>query len=1088
MKKLITALLTCAILMTSQILPIHALNIYETEVYEIDPNSYEASLVPSLNFTVEPWTVGDVAAFPVYQKGVLTSQAGICGMGVVAQVAAGPLKIYVARTTVERSLANDELAYYPSAIARVTDPDGNLAAVVDFADLTNGSRAHVITIPNAKAGIWTVQMMNGRTGDVVEIGLSACTAWGVRGEKILGLSETTPKTAYLYAPRTAEFIYLGASGSNTSIKLYNASGTLKGTTAAKSRGWIQSDLTLELVEADSVYKIEIPSAFSGSIAIDGITGLLCPTADMALALKGGWVDSEGTMCQGPLQARAREELIRLASTKNLSVDVTKPATPPENLENPMAEAQMVGALGVTGSLAYLAEHQITDVNNPYIGLTRFGDGTNDPNPYEGETDKAGFEACNFLHSMYAGRFAQAASMPLELNYAKGHEGYVTRAAMVMLYNVMMLSEDSYLRVYNLKTHVYPLTGGMFVFADYQRAYSMIADYLDDETRDILFQGLLLINDKQGDYRGQGVTNQGMYHMSAQISIYNYTGIERYHNTFKRMLRANLDRTSEAYGVASPGYFVELVGCDGSYEYMNRMEFYNIYNIYKKTKTADQTLMRDFKSAVEKTLRFESYFCAPQPEECRMESMVIAPNCFVTRNPVSYFGGGGEPSYTQLFHEFPMAARRMQVFDAKNKDPNSSLYGKYSATQATYLINNEEWANAHIKSAYRSYEDGYQQTISSVYPFLTYDAYAANSFAEPCLLPCEEPDGSIFEETGFIALKHKGIYLYSFYGTEPFNGHYARNTAYMGGGPTGVWTAETGTTLSSVKHLSAYEMPTSPDEIMSSCMYGYEAGSTTMLFSGKEGDFSGGSDKAEQANTLTWLEPNKSFRIEGTLHNSDKKASWTYTLDNEGISVTAKMSDVKAGDEFWLNLPITVKDANLDVSYQPGKVTTVYNDDASRSMVYSWDSTKEAMLLDKEGTTKRLRIKLDENGEATFRISTQTPDLQLIDFGFSKFSGNQFVKVDKLEKQVLHSADFTVQNNLSGAHKIVIVFAVYDKNNQLIDITSAEKTVLPSVREKLSSGLLLSDEAERVQVMVFKSLSDLRPLMQSFHKTVSDENS
>ncbi|MBQ4515827.1 MAG: hypothetical protein II978_03450, partial [Clostridia bacterium] len=680
-----------------------------------------------------------------------------------------------------------------------------------------------------------------------------------------------------------------------------------------------------------------------------------------------------------------------------------------------------------------------------------------------------------------------ASIPLELNYAKGQEGYVTRAAMVMLYNLMMLSEDSYLRVYNLKTNIYPLTGGMFVFNDYQIAYSMIADYLDTQTKEILFQGLLLINDKQGDYRGQGVTNQGMFHMSSNLHIYNLTGIERYHNTFKRQLRANLDRTHEDYGVASAGYFIELAGCDGSYEYMNRCEFYHMYNSYKKTKNADQKLLADFKSAVEKTLKFESYFCAPQPIETTVEGNVIAPNSFVTRNPNSNFGGGGNPSYEQLFHEFSIAARRMQVFDGRNKNENSSMLGKYGATAAPHHINNEEWALAHINSCYKSYENAYKNTYSDVFPFYTYDAYQANSFAEPELLPCEYDDGTIFEEEGFIGLKHNGIYICSFYGTEEFRGSYARNYAYMGGGPTSVWSEQTGVTLSSQRHLSNYDMPQTPDDIVSSCMYGYDKNGN-FLFSGKEGDFSGGSAKASECNTLTWLEYGKSFRIDGKLHNSDKTASWKYTLDEEGILVKAKMFPYLDGDEFWVNLPITVKDAKLSVSSEGNVLTAIYNNDENRFMTYSWDENTQAEFLDTEtkNKVKRLRIKLDENGEATFRISATKPDLQMLDTAVYTYSDGGFAKTEELEKDKLNTISVKLRNNTQTAKTVCLVVGVYDVNNKMTNVIYTQKELEPNVKENIATGVTIGDNDAKISVMIFEKLGLLRPQFKAIVKNVRQE--
>jgi len=438
-----------------------------------------------------------------------------------------------------------------------------------------------------------------------------------------------------------------------------------------------------------------------------------------------------------------------------------------------------------------------------------------------------------------------------------------------------------------------------------------------------------------------------------------------------------------------------------------------------------------------------------------------------------------PSYEMLFHEFPMASRRMQVYDGRNKST-----GIYGATAAPHHINNNEWALAHIRSGYKGYENAYTYSSSHLWPYYTYDAYAAETFATPAKLPCEEDDGTIFEENGFIGVKHQGIYLYSFYGTEYMTGYYARNYAYMGGGPTGVWTEDTGVTLSSHKHLSGAQMPENPDDIVSSCMFGYDA-EGNFLFSGKEGDFSGDDERAEAPNTLTWLKQGEKFRIEGTLHNSNKQASWTYTLDEDGILVTAKMFPVQQNEEFWLNLPITVKDENLAVSMEEGKLTAIYNGNNERFMTCSWNPNQEAELLDTDPTykVKRLRIRLDEDGTATFRIATKLPDVQMIDFGFYEQNGNRFTKTEGLTKNTLQTAMMKLRNNSAETKSVSLILAVYDAKGALDDVIFTERTLTSGAVEGVNTGIILDDEAFRVKVMVLDSMGSVRPLLKAFDETI-----
>ena len=310
---------------------------------------------------------------------------------------------------------------------------------------------------------------------------------------------------------------------------------------------------------------------------------------------------------------------------------------------------------------------------------------------------------------------------------------------------------------------------------------------------------------------------------------------------------------------------------------------------------------------------------------------------------------------------------------------------------------------------------------------------------------------------------------------------------MGGGPTSVWSEPTGTTLSSQRHLSNYDMPQTPDDIVSSCIYGYDKNGN-FLFSGKEGDFSGGNMRASERNTLTWIEYGKSFRIEGKLHNSNKKASWKYTLDEDGISVKAKMFPYLDGEEFWINLPIAVKDIKLSVNSEGNVLTAIYNNDENRFMTYSWDENAEAEFLDTEtkNKVKRLRIKLDENGEATFRISATKPDLQMINSEFYKYSDGKFEKTDELEKNKLNTVSVELRNNTQTEKTICLVVAVYDNDNRLTDIIYTQDSINPQAKQKIATGVKISEKDAKVAVMIFGKLRLLQPQFKAIVKNVRQE--
>ena len=132
------------------------------------------------------------------QKAVTKKQGGqVRGFGMLAKYGApGSKRIYLKRTA--KTPAKPE-PFLPVSLARVFDPNGNLAAFYEFTDQTETAAETVLTIPDGPEGIYRVSFSG--DSDVLE---SACPKriWGVRGEMALGITETTPKKAYIYTAQT----------------------------------------------------------------------------------------------------------------------------------------------------------------------------------------------------------------------------------------------------------------------------------------------------------------------------------------------------------------------------------------------------------------------------------------------------------------------------------------------------------------------------------------------------------------------------------------------------------------------------------------------------------------------------------------------------------------------------------------------------------------------------------------------------------------------------------------------------------------------------------------------------------------------
>ncbi|MFA7636857.1 MAG: S-layer homology domain-containing protein [Monoglobales bacterium] len=896
--------------------------------------------------------------FPIYQKANTVNILGVSGYAILAYYDDGPGEIFVSRTTKAPSLGHEvkgqNTFIAPTAIVQVSDPDGNIVAICDFSKLNDGTEEKIIKVPFKKAGIWTVRAMCGRTGDSFEVGMKESKYWGIRGEKTLGASKTIPLDGYIYAQEDIDFIHVGVnSDQSVSILDLDCNVLAKSEPKARTHPFIKNEInTKGLLKPDTIYQLKFQDGFYGDVEIDGIPGLICPTKEAAEFLKGGWVQQDGFWYQGPIQARARKELVRLATEKNMNVIIDRPAELPE-ITNPIAEAQVFGAYAPISGLGGALQRQVTDPKSFYLGrqlsVEEYENGVNEPTDYR---------SCNFSqitsHRGASVGYSAAVTLPLALNYAYGNKDIITRCAMAMLYEITQLSEDGYIRQGSLFDSYYPLVAGMFHLSYFMEGFLAVAPYLDTQTREIIEEASSLWIDKQGDYRGQNVTNQAMFFVADRLRQYIYTGVERHHETFKRGIKGIMDDNAGWYDnisyVSGVGHFVES-GADGTYEYMNRQEFYKMYYAYKEVETADPEILNRMRDIIEESLYFESLFTTPQPEQSKI--FVTPPGCFTART-LSVLGKGNQPSYETTFHEFPMAMRRQQV-------------AKGPANSATYpqVINSVEWAMEHINEFWPAYENYFNDRSPNSWPIETYEAFNADEYPEPAILPCEEPDGTIIEKPGLIALKHKGMYFNCFYAITPSAYSKPNKLSYMGGGPTLLWQEQVGGVICSQKHnvLKADGVIKTVNDIISSCIYGEDANGNLTYFNGKE------------TATLKWIEEGKEFVISGT-DSFGKVASWKYRLTDEGIVMTASITPVGT-DTYWLNLPINATDMDngSDISLEGNKMTFSFN---GAKMVFTWDEGLEAVhntdqFKGKQGEgviLERLRIKLPASGEVSVLITTE----------------------------------------------------------------------------------------------------------------------
>ena len=1020
--------------------------------------------------------VDPISGFDVVQTAGIRAVYGVSGIGMLAYFDGAPGEIYVARE-VRKAINLDDgyPSYLTSCIAKVTDPNGRIAAVYDFADMDEiGREFAVLNITDNIPGIWKIQIMNGRGDDKFTIGINDTDIWGIRGEKILGASTTIPNECWIYTQDTLDYFYAAVSA-NAPFTLYDANGNEVATSEATTRSYIKQQMKTSDVKPETAYKIKWKDGFVGNIEIDGVPGLLCPTKEAAETLKGGWLKEGNVTVQGAFQKRAREEIKRLISTKNLDYTYKKPASLPTDLKNPMAEAQLYGGYGIITGIYSACQNQILDFDSPYLGLM-------DGKPVE--VPELNWQYGHYKEmSAYAdGPLAMASvacQLDLETNYLYGKDALIQRSAIGLLGIMTQLSEDDGLRSGDLSKTYTLMTQAMFTFEPMASAYVLIRNRVDPETREVLDQGMMTITDKMCNYVGQGPTNQALFCMSLCERMYRATGIERYHDTFKRQIKSLLENTDQQHGQAKAGYFLEAHSCDASYEYMNKYHFYSIYKHYKTNPDADQQLIADMKVGIDKNLEFESFFWAPQPYSSTVDS--LDPSNFTSRT-VSVLGSDNYPGYSMIWDEFPMARRRQEMVSG-NKLAKTGTGGY------PQRVNNEDWAYKYIEGYWEKYDKFYATGYGlSGWPTTTYYAFNATDWVEPAEnLPFESADGSIWEKDGLVAFKHKGIYGVVFYGID--NSNSAETDSWMGGGPTFLWAEGAGKTLLSKKHANYHDDKKlkSADDITTSCVFGVDASGNLTFCSGKEGTVRykglGGID-------FKWNTYGKNFTISGLVpdgNNSktygetvytDKTVSWNYALNNTGVALTAMLENGSKTDKNYLNLPIPVGDANIKTEFSTGKLVVK---NGTGSMTYTWDASLEASFAEQAlNDVKNLRIRLPLNGRVTVNISAASEDFTISEMALYKdiqIGDRRLIEILKSNDDAQYLS-YRIRNNTNSEKKAKMIIARYESAAKLAEILEIkELTLAPdSVTRVMSDALDLKGKTGEIRAFVWTEDGKVKPLV------------
>lgn len=865
--------------------------------------------------------------FPVLQaSGNIVLGGGVRGFGMLALYPApGPRAVLVRRTT---SVPARE-PYAPVALARVLDPTGRTLAWHEFTDQPTGTTTQVLTLPDGAAGIWRVAFSGGRSGDRLEIGLPATDTWGVRGEMALGFTATTPNPAYLYLPRTVTLVFAEAFGPQPAVALADEHGKPLVQTAldpAKRR----HTLVLDPAPAGTVLQVTLPGGAGNGVVFDGVPGLLCPSPEAARALQGGTLEAAGFLVAGPLQARARRWMVA-QKPEDLTVNLTWPAEVPPDLPHPRLEALAFGKYAPLSSLHSAARAQVLDPTNPYYGANLLL-------PKPGEAPRASWESFwhgGVLSPFDAAAVAAAVWLPGRLNPARGNQALVRRATLSAFYHLVSMQGDDLMREGDLRAAPYPLTHAFFLYdGGLAQGYHLLRDQLDPEARAIWRDGLLAVGDKIADYQAYE-SNQWQHVILGHLHTYLGTGEKRFLGYFEREMTAFVDGAfgpAAKFGQHPAGYYLEEHGPDGNYESLNSFCMVASYYAYRRLPEASPELVGKMRRAIEKSLAFKSFYWLPQPGgdlhcptafNCRTDAVLCNP---------------GYPGDYMAHPEFDLGRTRFEL----TRDPGTGLGG---AATFPHLLNNDAWARRLLEWGLKTRDQAFDlPNFGGAWSAELHEAYSLPQMAKRAPLPCEAVSGT-WELPGQVAWKRGPLYGVVLYDVA---GSVGTLPGMFGGGPTVLWTADTGSVVSSMRNTKRGTVA-GPEDLTHACVFGKDTAGQ-FFWTGKEHP------------TFRWVESGRVFEIEGAVQ-PEGTLVWRYELGDTATLLQVTLKTRRPVQEAWVNLPLLARLRDIDAAVvEPGRLRFARGEAA---IELTWSAALAAQLTAPlpaaGGPVRCLRIPLRGDG-------------------------------------------------------------------------------------------------------------------------------
>lgn len=301
--------------------------------------------IPLLSLILLVCSAGVQGASPIrLDVNIHTMGGNVRGFGVLAEYsAASPGKVVLTRTTKPGAFEfkPDYGGFASICSFKIYDPQGKVVQFFDLGAQKTEQARYEFSLPAGNPGVWRFSVANGLGTDSYQIEFPETPVWGVRGEMALGIRNAFPKEMFLYVPEQAELLIAMVWGAKeANIELFDGTKLLGAPKPAGNRKLI----TLDRIPKGKAVKVVLNNMKGAALAFDGVPGLLCPTPEAALKLKGGQVKASGFLLNGPIQANVRNVMAEF-KPDDFQFTLKYPPYEPQKIRNPQLECLLFGRYG-----------------------------------------------------------------------------------------------------------------------------------------------------------------------------------------------------------------------------------------------------------------------------------------------------------------------------------------------------------------------------------------------------------------------------------------------------------------------------------------------------------------------------------------------------------------------------------------------------------------------------------------------------------------------------------------------------------------------------------------------------------------------